>query len=91
MDIGQIGSSAPMSARDPGLWKAAQSLEATFLAEMLKGAGLGQAREDFGGGAGEAQFSSMLVDRYAEALSDGGGIGLAEAIYRSLARGAEAP
>ena len=39
--------------RDAALLVAAKKLEATFLAEMLKAAGFGQARESMGGGEGE--------------------------------------
>lgn len=46
---------APFQAptRDAALLDAAKKLEATFLAEMLKAAGFGQARESMGGGEGE--------------------------------------
>ncbi|MEK0165059.1 rod-binding protein [Phaeobacter sp. A36a-5a] len=69
--------------QDP-LRKAAQELEATFLAEMLKSAGLGESRETMGGGAGEDQFSSFLVRAQAEQISKAGGIGLAESLYHAL-------
>lgn len=65
--------------------QAAEDLEATFLAEMLKPMGAGAPREEFGGGAGEDQFSSFLVEQEAKAMARHGGIGLGEAIYRSLA------
>lgn len=71
--------------RDEKLWELSQSLEANFLSEMLKTAGLGKARDTFGGGAGEDHFSGFLVREYAEAAVRSGGIGLSEAIYRSLA------
>lgn len=32
--------------RDQALWKVAQELEASFLAEMLKSAGMGSARDN---------------------------------------------
>lgn len=66
------------------LRRAAQALEASFLAEMLKQAGLGESRDRFGGGAGEAQFASFLRAEHARALAEGGGIGLAEQLFRSL-------
>nr|WP_229665986.1 rod-binding protein [Wenxinia marina] len=69
--------------------EAAIRLEATFLSEMLGAAGLGDVPDAFGGGAGEAQFASMLRDAQAEALARSGGIGLAESIYRALAGGAD--
>ncbi len=69
---------------DTALHAAAQELEATFLAEMLKSAGLGQSRDAFGGGAGEDQFASFLVDEQARAMVKAGGIGLAEALFNAL-------
>ncbi|WP_261398726.1 rod-binding protein [Leisingera daeponensis] len=68
---------------DP-LREAAIELEATFLAEMLKSAGLGEASEAFGGGAGEEQFSSFLIREQANQISRSGGIGLAESLYHAL-------
>lgn len=70
----------------------AQDLEAAFLAEMLKHAGLGEPRDQdsFGGGIGEEQFSSMLRDQHATAISARGGLGLADSIFDSLVRRAEA-
>lgn len=69
---------------DTKLMKAAQKLEASFLAEMLKSAGYGEARESFGGGAGEEQFASLLVDAQAEMMVQSGGVGLAEHLYNAL-------
>ncbi|MEL7343525.1 MAG: rod-binding protein [Pseudomonadota bacterium] len=69
---------------DRPLKEAAKKLEASFLAEMLKSAGFGEARETFGGGPGEEQFASFLRTAQAEAWVDQGGIGLAEALFTSL-------
>ena len=74
----------PTQPHDTKLMKAAQKLEASFLAEMLKAAGYGEAREALGGGAGEEQFASFLVDAQAEKMVQSGGIGLAEHLYQSL-------
>jgi len=60
------------------------ALEANFLAEMLKSAGLGKTRDAFGGGIGEDQFGSFLRQQQAEHLAQNGGFGLAESIYQSL-------
>lgn len=70
--------------KNPQLWRLSQSLESTFLAEMLGSAGLGQTSGEFGGGIGEDQFSSFLNQQRADAMVQSGGIGLAESIYRSL-------
>jgi|28_taG_2_1085356.scaffolds.fasta_scaffold00060_9 Rod binding domain-containing protein len=72
------------AAQEDPLRKAAMDLEASFLAEMLKSAGLGESREGFGGGAGEDQFSSFLVRAQAEQIAKAGGIGLAESLYHAL-------
>lgn len=69
------------------LRKAVTALEANFLSEMLKSAGLGEAREAFGGGVGEEQFSSFLRQEQATAMAGAGGIGLAEAMFAALTRG----
>lgn len=72
----------PPSA-DP-LRQAAQQLEAGFLAEMLKSAGLGKVASSFGGGVGEEQFASFLRQAQAEEMVKSGGIGLAESLYHAL-------
>ena len=84
MEIAPSGVGTPPSQKDAALRKAAQELEASFLAEMLKSAGLGKTSAEFGGGAGEDQFSSFLIQEHAKAIVQGGGIGLSEAIYESL-------
>lgn len=81
----------PPMARNPSpdgsdvrLRKAAEQLEATFLAEMLKSAGFGKSRDQFGGGAGEDQFSSFMVQEQATAIVRAGGIGLSASLYEAL-------
>ncbi|WP_367648023.1 rod-binding protein [Ruegeria arenilitoris] len=63
---------------------AAVELEATFLAEMLKAAGLDKARQAFGGGAGEDQFSSFLLQEQARQLARSGGTGLSETLFNAM-------
>ena len=69
---------------DAKLRDAAQKLEATFLSEMLKSAGLGAPRDAFGGGHGEDQFSSFLREAQADEMVKAGGIGLAEALFEAM-------
>lgn len=64
--------------------QAAQQLETTFLAQLLKSAGLGGTQSSFGGGAGEEQFSSFLLDEHAKAITKNGGIGLSEKLFQAL-------
>lgn len=76
--------SAKASTRDAALRDAAEKMEAGFLAEMLKASGLGKTSSEFGGGAGEDQFSSFLIQEQAMQMVKAGGIGLAEALFESL-------
>jgi len=64
----------------------ARQLEAAFLAEMLSHAGLGALQGGFGGAEGEAQFASFLRQEQAAQMVGGGGIGLAQMIFDSMAR-----
>lgn len=70
--------------KDQALRSAARKLEAGFLAEMLKSAGVGQARDSFGGGVGEDQFSSFMVEEQARMMVAAGGIGLCEQLFEAL-------
>ena len=89
MDV-NLTSSTPVGTRQltpkshPDLFAVAQSLEANFIAEMLKSTGLGATSEHFGGGIGEDQFASFLRQAHADELSKQGGFGFAESIYQSL-------
>lgn len=74
----------PERPQDRALMDAARSLEASFLAEMLESAGLGQTSENFGGGAGEDQFSSFLIEEQAKHIVNAGGIGLAQSLFDAL-------
>jgi peptidoglycan hydrolase FlgJ len=76
----------PLAARsnERKLRDAALELEANFLAEMLKAAGVGETPEAFGGGAGEDQFSSMLRLEQARQMAANGGVGLTEMIFEAL-------
>ncbi|PIE11045.1 MAG: chemotaxis protein chel [Rhodobacterales bacterium] len=81
-------SVSPMPPGGPSqispLRRAAQELEAQFLAQMLEAAGLHETEGQFSGGAGESQFASLLRQEQARGMVQAGGIGLAEAIFRSM-------
>ncbi|MET4128735.1 rod-binding protein [Roseovarius sp. MBR-6] len=68
----------------PRLQRAAEALEAGFLAEMLKFSGLGEQTNSFSGSAGEAQFASFHREALAQAIARKGGLGLAGMIAASL-------
>lgn len=84
VSIGVTPTPPQMSPRDVQLLEVARDLEASFLTEMLKSAGMGKARDSFGGGAGEEQFTSLLVREHAQAIVDSGGIGLAQSLFEAL-------
>lgn len=86
MEISPVDATIRPPLRDPDqrLRDVALKLEASFLAEMLRSAKLGQTPEEFGGGIGEEQFSSLLVETYAEKLAERDGLGLAEHIFNSI-------
>lgn len=69
---------------DARLRDVAQRLEASFLAEMLKSAGVGASSESYGGGAGEEHFTSFLREAQAAEMAKAGGIGLAEHLFMAL-------
>lgn len=76
--------SGPTASRDVALRAAAEAYEAAFLAEMLKPMGAASARDSFGGGVGEAQFGTFLLEEEARAMVRHGGIGLSESIFEAL-------
>ncbi len=85
MNFPEISHGRPrVSAGDRPIFEAAQKLEATFLAEMLKSAGLGKPRDTYGGGTGEDQFSSFLLQEQAMQMVKAGGIGLTETLFEAL-------
>ncbi|MCK0141207.1 rod-binding protein [Aliiroseovarius sp. F20344] len=69
---------------DLALWDAAKELEASFLSEMLKSAGIGETPGSFGGGIGEDQFASFLRQEQARNMVSTGGIGLAQSLFEAL-------
>ncbi|MBF9057686.1 hypothetical protein HKCCSP123_00685 [Rhodobacterales bacterium HKCCSP123] len=88
MTVSPVGPSAGQASHpvgdDAALAAVAEQLEASFLEEMLKHAGVGESPGAFGGGAGEAQFASLLRAEHARALAARGGIGLAQSLFHAL-------
>lgn len=80
----RLGPASETDVRLARARQAAQKLEATFLAEMLKAAGLGEQTTGFSGGAGEDQFASFHRQAIAERIAESGGIGLAQHFLRSM-------
>lgn len=69
------------------LRRAAEEFESVFLTEMLSPMFEGLETDGLGGGGmGEEIFRPMLIERYAEAISNAGGVGIADSIVRELVR-----
>ena len=65
----------------------AQQFERMFIAEMLQPMFAGMETDGpFGGGQGEEVFRPMLLDQYADAVSKGGGVGIADAVLKEILR-----
>jgi len=79
---GAAPDASPPNAR--AAREAALKLEASFLSEMLKAAGLGERQGDFSGGTGEAQFASFQRDAIAMQIARAGGLGLAEHFFNAM-------
>ncbi|WP_411815931.1 rod-binding protein [Hyphococcus sp. DH-69] len=80
----QVNKAAPAAAdKDAALRKSAAEFESVFIAEMLSHAGFDKALSENSGFGGEA-FSRMLVESYAEEITNNGGFGLADQIYQQL-------
>lgn len=84
MTLSPLSPAPPTTVQEAKLKDVSKKLEATFLAEILKNAGFGKTSDAFGGGQGEDQFSSFLIQAQAERIAESGGIGLAEHIFNAL-------
>jgi len=75
------------------LREAAKRFEQSFIAQMLTYSGLAESLTS-GEGKGAEAFTTFYIDQLAERLSDQGGFGLADTIYKRLAlyqNGSDAP
>lgn len=83
-----IVPAAPESPKTPAQRKAretAEEFEAVFISQMLAHMNMGvDADSAFGGGKGEEAFQSVMNEKYGEAVSEMGGIGIADAIYKEI-------
>jgi Rod binding domain-containing protein len=56
-----------------------------FLSQMMSHMFEGiETDPNFGGGHGETMFRSMLVDQYAQKMTNAGGVGIADAVTREI-------
>jgi Rod binding domain-containing protein len=82
-----MNTAASAATANDEVRRVAEEFEAVFLAEMLSPMFEGLETDGLGGGGmGEELFRPMLVERYAEAISRAGGVGVADSIVRELLR-----
>jgi peptidoglycan hydrolase FlgJ len=75
------------SPENPKLRATAVAFESMVLSQMLAPMFEALDTEGMGGGGeGERMFRPMLVERYADAMTRSGGIGVADAVLRELVR-----
>ncbi len=76
---------AERSGSERAMRKAAEDFEAVFIGRMLQPMFAGIKSDGmFGGGHAEEIFRSMLVEEMGKTIAKGGGIGIADAVYREL-------
>jgi len=79
-DAGKLTPTKEMRARST-----AQDFEAVFLNSMFQNMFTGISGEGpFGGSGAVGVWRSMLTDEYSRSFAKGGGIGIADQVYRSL-------
>ena len=79
-----IGAQGPQQDE---LRRAAEEFEAIFVAQMLAPMFQGIETDGLGGGGmGEEIFRPMLIERYAEAIAQSGGVGIADSVVREFLR-----
>ena len=77
---GKLGATKQSKAR-----ATAQDFEAVFLNSMFQNMFTGISGEGpFGGSGAVGVWRSMLTDEYSRSFAKGGGIGIADQVYRSL-------
>lgn len=79
-NLDPVQNRTEQAARD-----AAQSFEAMFIAQMLEHMSQGVGTNSlFGGGSSETIYKGMLNEQYAQEISNKGGVGIADAVYREI-------
>ena len=71
--------------RDPRVWQAAQEFEGFFINQMLElQTATVPTDGPFGGGQAEQIYRSLLNGEHAKAITQRGGLGIAEHVYREI-------
>ncbi|WP_416899737.1 MAG: rod-binding protein [Minwuia sp.] len=77
----------PVNAAQRRARETAEDFESVFISQMLQHMNMGIDPEGpFGGGKGEEAYKSLVAEKYGEAITEMGGIGIADAIYKEILR-----
>ena len=84
--IGAASQPKPKSTSDPVKARAAaEKFEAFFLSQFLDSMFAGVRTDGmFGGGNAENFYRSMMTQEYGKTIAAAGGVGIADAVYRSI-------
>ena len=65
--------------------KAARDFESFFLSQMLESMFAGVRTDGvFGGGPAEGIYRSLMLQQYGRMISDAGGVGIADSVFREI-------
>ncbi len=72
-------------ANEAAMRKTAKEFEAMYISQMMRPMFEGiEAEEPFGGGQSEKMWKSLQIDEYGKAISNAGGVGMADAVMREM-------
>lgn len=72
-------------ANEAAMQKTAKEFEAMYISQMMRPMFEGiEAEEPFGGGQSEKMWKSLQIDEYGKAISNAGGVGIADAVMREM-------
>ncbi|MCK5546369.1 MAG: rod-binding protein [Rhodospirillaceae bacterium] len=73
------------TANIEAMQKTAKEFEAMYISQMMRPMFEGsEAEAPFGGGQGEKMWKSLQIDEYGKAISNAGGVGIADAVMREM-------
>ena len=76
---------AQTAPREPRAWAAAQAFESFFLGQVMNAMSAGLKTDGpFSGGPSEGAWRSILNDKVGEAITQSGGVGIADHVYNQM-------
>lgn len=80
----------PKTAKELSAKRAADEFEAIFISQMLKSMSVGVKTDGmFGGGQSEEIYKDLMNEELGKVMTNKGGIGMSDAIYREILKNQE--